>query len=75
MEGDRPSRGDVLIVRDSSTGRGYTLSTAPDGPSQLWYASYELALRKALQWASTSGVSVWRANGHTRLERVPTKES
>lgn len=75
MEGDRPSSGDLLIVPDSVTGRGYTLSTAPDGPSQLWYASYEQAARKALAWASASGVSVWRANGHTRLERVPTKES
>ena len=75
MEGDRPSTGDVLIVPDPVTGRGYTLSTAPAGPSQLWYASYELALRNALKWASASGVSVWVANGHTRFERVKTKES
>jgi len=50
MERDRPTSGDVLIVPDSATGRGYTLSTAPDGLSQLWYASYEQAVRKALEW-------------------------
>jgi hypothetical protein len=61
MESDSPASGDVLIVPDSATGRGYTLSTAPDGLSQLWYVSYEQAVRKALKWASASGVSVWRA--------------
>lgn len=75
MEADRPASGDVLIVPDSVTGRGYTLSTAPDGPSQLWYASYEQAVQKALEWASASGVSVWRANGSAHFLRVRTRES
>lgn len=74
MHGDHLSPGDVLIVPDLGAGRGYTLSTAPGGPSQLWYASYEQALRKALEWTSASGVSVWRANGDTTFQRVPTKE-
>ena len=75
MEGENPSPGDVLIVPDSRLGRGYTLATAPDGISQLWYPSYEQAVRKALEWASTSGVSAWRANGRSRFERVRPRES
>ena len=75
MERDRPASGDVLIVPDSAAGRGYTLSTAPDGLSQLWYALYEQAVRKALERASASGVSVWRGSTGTPFERVPTQES
>lgn len=75
MKRDRPTSGDVVIVPDSAPGRGYTLSTAPDGPSQLWYPSYEHALQKALAWASASGVSVWRVNAGAQLERVPKRES
>ena len=75
MESENPSPGDVLIVPDSSLGRGYTLATAPDGVSQLWYPSYEQAVRKALEWATTSGVSAWRANGRSQFERVPPRES
>ncbi|HKY19877.1 MAG TPA: hypothetical protein VJM31_01545 [Vicinamibacterales bacterium] len=75
MELDRPAAGDVLIVPDSAAGRGYTLSTAPDGLSQLWYASYEQAVRKAFEWASASGVSVWRGNTGAQFERVPKEES
>ena len=76
MEPERPVSGDVLIVPDSAiTGRGYTLSTAPDGLPQLWYASYEQALRKAVEWASASGVSVWRGSAGAHFERVPTQES
>ena len=72
MEGENPSPGDVLIVPDSVIGRGYTLSTAPDGPSQLWYPSYGAAVRK---WAAASGVSAWRANGAVKFERVRARES
>ena len=75
MEGENPSPGDVLIVPDSKRGHGYTLATAPDGLSQLWYPSYEQAVRKALEWAATSRVSAWRANGRSRFERVPSRES
>lgn len=32
MEGDRPASGDVLIVPDKVTGRGYTLSTRQAAP-------------------------------------------
>lgn len=73
MEGEKPAPGDILIAPDSTLGRGYTLSTAPEGLSQLWYPSYEQALRKALEWASASGVSAWRANGESRFERVLTR--
>ena len=31
--------------------------------------------RTALEWASTSGVSAWRANGRSRFERVRPRES
>lgn len=75
MEGESPSPGDVLIVPDSALGRGYTLCTAPDGPSQLWYRSYDEAVRKALEWAAASGVSAWQANGSTKFVRVRPRES
>ena len=75
VEGLNPSPGDVLIAPDSGAGYGYTLSTAPDGPSQLRYPSYEQALRTAIKWASRSGVSVWRANGNATFERVHPPES
>ena len=75
MEGENPSPGDVLIVPASATGRGYTLSTAPAGPSQLWYPSYDEAVRKALEWATASGVSAWRTNGSAKFERVRSRES
>jgi hypothetical protein len=75
MDGENPSSGDVLIVPDPVLGRGYTLSTAPDGPSQLWYSSYEQARRTAIAWALNSGVSAWRANGGATFERVHPRES
>ena len=67
---ENPTHGDVLLAPDSISGRGYTLSLAPDGPSQLWYASYEQALAVALHWASTSGVRVWRKNGSAGFDPV-----
>ena len=75
MQGDSPLPGDVLIIPDRVSGRGYTLSTAPEGPSQLWYPSYEQAMRTAMEWAAASGVGVWRANGHAQFERVRVQES
>lgn len=75
MEADSPSPGDVLIIPDPVSGQGYTLSTAPAGPLQLWYPSYEHAMRAALEWATASGVSAWRANGRADFERVRVPES
>jgi hypothetical protein len=75
MQGDSPSPGDVLIIPDPVSGVGYTLSTAPAGPSQLWYPSYEHAMRTAVEWAETSGISVWRANDGAEFERVRVQES
>ena len=63
MHGNQPSSGDVIIASDARNGHGFTLSIAPDGPSQLRYASYDEALNEALAWASSSGVSVWRMDG------------
>jgi len=63
MGGHQPASGDVIIAPDARNGHGFTLSIAPDGPSQLWYGSYDEALTKALAWASASGVSVWRMDG------------
>ena len=63
MHGKEPAAGDVIIASHTRNGHGFTLSIAPDGPSQLWYASYDAALKKALAWASSSGVSVWRMDG------------
>jgi hypothetical protein len=65
-----PAAGDLLILSDQQPGGGYTLAVAPDGPSQLRYASYDEALEVAIRWASTSGVSIWRADDDTRFDRV-----
>ena len=75
MKSNSPATGDVLVRPDLVTGRGFTLAVAPDGFSQLWYPSYELALQKALAWASASGVSVWRGTTTAQFERVSTQES
>ena len=72
---ESPAAGDVLIISDQQPGGGYTLAIAPDGPSQLLYASYDDALKVALQWATTSGVAVWRANGDARFDPVLSRES
>ena len=37
MAGNQPAAGDIIIAPDTSSGRGFTLSVAPDGPCQLWY--------------------------------------
>ncbi|RPI55755.1 MAG: hypothetical protein EHM55_06875 [Acidobacteria bacterium] len=71
MAGNQPAAGDVIITADMSTGRGFTLSVAPDGPSQLWYSSYEQALHRAFEWASNTGVTIWRADGPSGFNRIP----
>jgi hypothetical protein len=75
MDSRQPAPGDVIIAPNALSDRGFTLSIAPDGPSQLWYESYEEALRKAFAWASVSGVSVWRVNGAGTYLSVPGNAS
>jgi hypothetical protein len=78
MESRQPASGDVVIAPDPVSGRGFTLSIAPDGPSQLWYASYEEAFRKAVAWASASDVSVWRRDGPAKfvsVQRISSESS
>ena len=70
MKGHQLAPGDVVVSHDTVTGRGYTLSVAPDRLSQLWYASYEQAVKAALAWAAASGVRVWRVNGASGFEPV-----
>ena len=74
MEPSAPSPADLIIAPDSISGRGYTLSVAPDGPSQLWYASYPEALKAAQRWSETTGVSVWRAKARHSFECVHVPE-
>ena len=71
---DRPAAGDLVIAPHSAAKRGYTLAVAPDGPSQLWYASYEQALKVAFDWSSASKVGVWRACGDAQFERVTPRQ-
>ena len=73
MAGNQPTAGDVIIAPDTSSGRGFTLSVAPDGASQLWYPSFEHAVEKAFHWASSTGVAVWRADGTSRFDRIPLR--
>jgi hypothetical protein len=75
LESESPHPGDLLILPDQQIRGGYTLAVAPDGPSQLWYASYDEALKVALRWATSSGVSIWRAIGDSRFDRIRSVES
>lgn len=75
MQRQLPAVGDVLIAPDPTRGTGFTLSIAPDGAPQLWYASYQQALNKALVWAASSGVSVWRLDGDKQFVGVSTSHS
>ena len=75
MAGNQPAAGDIIIAPDTSSGRGFTLSVAPDGPCQLWYPSFEHAAEKAFLWASSTGVAVWRGDGASRLDRIPARNS
>jgi hypothetical protein len=70
MQRQLPSVGDVLIAPDPTGRTGFTLSIAPDGAPQLWYASYQVALNKALAWAASTGVSVWRLDGDKKFVGV-----
>jgi hypothetical protein len=75
MHGKQPAPDDVIIAPDAVSGRGFTLSIGPAGLSQLWYASYDEALKKALAWASSSGVVVWRVDGAARFIPVSLPET
>jgi hypothetical protein len=68
MDSRQPAPGDVVNAPDLASGRGFTLSTEPDGPAQLWYASYEEALKRAFAWALAAGVSVWRADSAAKFD-------
>ena len=67
---ESPAAGDLLILSDQQPGGGYTLAVAPNGPSQLRYASYAEALKVAIRWASSSGVSIWRTSGNNWFDRI-----
>jgi hypothetical protein len=71
MDGKQPARADVIIAPDRASSCGFTLSIAPDGPPQLWYASWEEAVSRAFAWASESGVAVWRADSGAKFVSVP----
>jgi hypothetical protein len=75
LHSESPVPGDVLILPDDHNLGGYTLAVAPDGPSQLRYASYDEALKAALRWAAGSGVAIWRANGEAQFKRIQAHES
>jgi hypothetical protein len=75
LHSESPVPGDVLILPDEHHSGAYTLAVAPEGPSQLRYASYDEALNAAVRWAAASGVSIWRANGDAQFKRIRSHES
>ena len=54
----KPVTGDVLVGKDLTRTRAYTLSVVP-GPPQLRCSTYDEALSTANTWAALGRVSIW----------------
>jgi hypothetical protein len=63
-----PEAGDVVLVCTNENPPCYALSTSPD-PPQIAYSTYDEAVARAMRFARSRSVNVWRREGST-LARV-----
>lgn len=69
-----PTHGDVLIARDKTQQKAYTLSVVP-GPPQVRCTTYEDAMVTAVAWTSQRGVGIWLTqDGQTFTPVLPAGE-
>jgi hypothetical protein len=68
-----PEAGDVVLVRTNENPPCYTLSTSPE-PPQIAYSTYDEALARAVRFARSRSVNVWRSEGSS-LARVAISSS